>query len=123
MKTAYYANKVLDHLTKVATYTAPTTLYIALFTDEPGRIAPYLNELTGYTRQALSFGAASNGVAANSAGISFGTLPDATIRYWGIYDASTNGNLLEYFKMPSEWVVGSGLAADVNVGNLLLREA
>lgn len=122
MKTAYYANKLLDHVTKNATYTAPTGLYLALFTDEPGRISPYLNELTGYTRQAVTFGAASNGIAANTNAVSFGTLPSATIRYWGLFDAATNGNLLEYFKMPSEWVVGSGLGADVNVGNLLIRE-
>lgn len=88
----YLAAALHDHLTGVASFTAPTNLYVALF-DEDGV------EVTGgsYARQIVTFGAADvNGVITSTARITF---PAATA-LWGIitqarvYDALTGGNAI-----------------------------
>lgn len=119
--TSYLQKKLLDHLTGVASYTFPSTLYLSLHTDDPTESGSHSNEVstsgTGYARVSLAglIGAAdaSSGRAQNSASITFGS-PSAswgTITHLGIEDASSAGNMLF-------WVEGSA-ARNVGVGQLL----
>ena len=122
MKTIYYANKALNHFTKVEQYQQPEGLYLALFTEEPGRYAPYKGEVENYTRQKVSFAPSDNGISRSSEAIVFPKLPNVTIKYWGLYDALTGGNLLEYFKLQFDWVIAPGVEKEIGAGDLIIRE-
>jgi hypothetical protein len=93
----YLENKLLDHTLGGTAFTQPSGLYLALSTgsfadDNSGA------ELSGsnYSRKAMTFAAASSGSAATSAAVEFDAATGSwgTVSHWGIYDASTSGNLL-----------------------------
>ena len=104
----YLENALINVTLRATSYTAPTTVYVALYTSDPTD-ADTGTECSGtsYARQAVTFGAPSNGATTNSAAVEF---PQAggswgTITHIGIRDASTAGNLLyhtalEVFVMP-----------------------
>jgi hypothetical protein len=94
----YLQQKVLDHVNGKTSYTMPTT-YLALFTANPtdaggGTEAAY----TGYGRVATSglWNAASGTSVTNASAIPFGacTAGSSTVTGFGLYDASSAGNLL-----------------------------
>ena len=98
----YLENAVLDHTLGTTPYTQPTA-YIALYTVAPtdSTAGTEVSAGLGYTRQAVTFGAASGGTASNSAQITIG--PNTTTN-WGdivgvaLVDSSTigAGNILFY---------------------------
>jgi hypothetical protein len=101
----YLANKALDRLLSAAAYTPDATLYVALFTVLPTAAGTGGTEVTGgsyarvaVTNDATNFPAASGGAKSNGTVITFpaATADWGTIVGFGIYDASTVGNLL-YF--------------------------
>lgn len=122
MKTVYYANKVLDSFTKQVQCQPPDALYLALFTEEPGRFAPYKGEVKNYTRQKVSFLPSENGIAKSSNAITFPELPNVTVKYWGLYSAETGGELLEYFRLQFDWVIAPDVDKTIAAGNLMIRE-
>jgi len=93
----YLENKLLDHTLGGTAFTQPSGLYLALSTgsfadDNSG------TELSGsnYSRKAMTFAAASSGSATTNAAVEFDAATGSwgTVSHWGIYDASTSGNLL-----------------------------
>lgn len=95
----YLENALVNATLRATAYTAPATVYLALYTTDPTD-ADAGTEVTGgaYARQAITFGAPTDGVATNSANVSF---PAATanwgnVTHIGIRDAATAGNLLYY---------------------------
>lgn len=108
----YLEEAVLDFWLKAnsGTYTAPTTVYVALFTsdDSTGLTSENLeagtltNEIstagTGYVRKAVTFGTITDGVVSNSANVTFDTaLTDwGTVTHVAVMDASATGNVLFY---------------------------
>lgn len=91
----YAEDAVLDHILGTTAYTMPT-VYIALFLGDPGDDGSGTEVSgTGYAREAISFGAASGGSAANDAAVDFAALGDwGEVTHWGLFDASSGGNLL-----------------------------
>lgn len=108
----YLENKLIDHIFRAASFTKPTGLYVALFTSVPTDTGGVeVGAGLGYARvqvgpgdtswEATQGGTSGNssgtgGLTQNAADIVFGT-PTAnwgTILGFGIYDASTGGNLL-----------------------------
>lgn len=97
-KTTYLANKVLGHTLGIASYTMPTC-YLALFT-----VAPTISgggtedNYTGYARVALSglMGTPSSESVSNTSAVTFGADTSGTNTEvdFGVFDASTAGNLL-----------------------------
>lgn len=72
----YFANKLLDHGLGTASYTAPTTVYVALFTEDLVRqTQPPSGELSAgnYARVAVTFDAADDQKARNDAVVTFPT--------------------------------------------------
>lgn len=122
MKTTYLKNKLLEHLTGKTTYTKPTNTYVGLLSDDPTVAGNQVSELSGgsYARQAVTWGSAANGVIANSATINF-SVPSTKLRYWAIFDASSGGNMLEYFPLDVSMNVATSLS--IAAGNLKLSEA
>lgn len=93
----YLEQALINGTLRATTYTAPTTIYIALYTTDPTD-ADVGTEVTGgsYARQSVTFGAPSNGVSTNSATVDFpqATVAWGTVGWIGLRDASTVGNLL-----------------------------
>ena len=106
----YLETKVLDHVFGGTAYTAPSTLYVALFTtdntDSGGG-----TEVSGgaYARQTATFTVSGN-TATTSADIEF---PTATANYGtvvavAVMDASTGGNQLAYAGLSSDKTIETG---------------
>jgi hypothetical protein len=72
----YLENSLLDHVLRGTSYTSPTTVYVGLYTSDPGDDNSG-TECTGgaYARQILSVTTASGGIVTSSADVTF---PQAT---------------------------------------------
>lgn len=105
----YKEKKLLDHANNVASWTAPTTQYLALFKTDPGdtgsgtEVSAVVDD-TAYARQSITFAAATSGagtaITSNTQTFSAvvygsGAAP-YTVTHIGIFDALTAGNLLDY---------------------------
>lgn len=136
-KSDYMENKVLDILGGT-TFTAPATVYVALFTTMPtdastGTTPAPGAEVTGgsYARQAVTnnatnFPAASGGSKQNGTAITWSTPPSAdwgTIVGFAICDAATNGNILYWGAIsPSKTVNNGDPAPSFAIGALTITE-
>ena len=123
----FLENEVLDHVFGAAAYTAPATLYIALFTTAPGDDGTGGTEVSGnnYSRVAVTnnvtnFPSASAGAKANGTEIAFPTASGSwgTVVAAGIYDASTAGNLLGVGTLTASKAVGTNDTFKFAVGDL-----
>ena len=119
----YLEDKVLDHVFGGNAYTAPGTLYVALYTVAPTDTGGG-TEVTGgaYARQSGAFTVSGTNPtqASNSAAIEY---PTATANYGtvvavGIFDASSSGNLLAYANLTASKVVSTGDVFRFNSGDL-----
>ncbi len=122
----YLENEILDHILGTGAYTMPTNVYVGLSTgsfvdDNSG------TELSGsgYARKVASFGAASSGTASNDAAIEFPAATGSwgTVSHFGIFDASTSGNLLIHGALTSSKVIESGDILKVAVGDMDITAA
>src|SRR5919202_828465 len=83
----YLENKIIDHTLRNTTFTAPATVYIALFTSTASNAQleanTLTNEVTGgsYARQSAAFSAASGGSTSNTGTVTFSNLPAKTLGY------------------------------------------
>src|SRR4051812_23251845 len=102
----YSARKVLDHLVGKTSFTMPATVYLALFTVLPSDANAGATEVSGgsYARIQTNSPATNWNAAAGSAPASTSNNVDftfatasadwGTVIGWGLFDASTVGNLL-----------------------------
>lgn len=116
----YLETEILDHVFGGNAYTAPGTLYLALFTSNPAEDGSG-TEVSGgdYARQSVAFTVSGN-TASNTAAIEY---PTATASYGsvthvGIYDASTAGNLMAYAALTAAKTIASGDVFRVPAGDL-----
>ena len=119
--------EVLDHVFSAATYTAPATLYVALYTVTPSDTGGG-TEVTGgsyarvaVTNNATNFPAAAAGAKANGTAITF----PAPTANWGvvvafaILDNSAGGNFLCWGAItPNKTVNNGDPAPSFAVGDL-----
>jgi hypothetical protein len=117
----YLENALINVTLRATAYTAPTTVYLALYTTDPTD-ADTGTECTGtsYARQSVTFGAPSNGVSTNSAAIEFPQAGGAwgTITHIGIRDALTVGNLLYHTPLDASKTIATGDVFRVAVSSL-----
>jgi hypothetical protein len=126
----YLENKLVDHIFRGTSFTAPTTLYVALFTAAPSdsgggtevsggayaRVALTCNQ-TNWTQTQGGTGSASSGTSgltANAVDITFPAPSGAnwgTIVAFGIFDASTSGNLIVWGNLSASKTVNDSDAA------------
>ena len=116
----YLETKVLDHVFGGTAYTAPATLYVALFTAAPSDSGGG-TEVSGgaYARQTIAF-TTSGDTTSNTAAVEF---PTATANYGlvthvGIYDASTAGNLMAWAALTSSKTIETGDVFRIPAGDL-----
>ena len=117
----YLENALINVTLRATAYTAPTTVYVALFTTDPTD-AGTGTEVSGgaYARTAVTFAAPSNGVSLNSADVTFPTctLAWGTVTQIGIRDASTGGNLLYHTPLDASKTIDLGDIFKITTGNL-----
>ena len=130
----YLEDKVMKHVFGGTAYTAPSTIYVALFTAAPGETGGG-TEVSGgaYARQSCAFTVSGNNPteAANTAGVEFPTATAnwGTVSYIGVFDSSTGGNLMAYaqlsdpadFLTPLSKTINTGDVFRINAGNLKIR--
>jgi len=117
----YLENALINGTLRATSYTAPTTIYLALYTTDPTD-ADTGTEVSGtsYARQTITMGAPSNGVSTNSAAIEFPAAGGSwgTVTHIGIRDALTAGNLLYHTPLDASKAIATGDIFRVSVGNL-----
>ena len=117
----YLENALLNATLNATTYTAPATVYVSLWTSNPGDDGSG-TEVSGgsYARTAVTFGAPSNGVTTNSADVTFPTATASwgTVGWIGINDDSTGGNLLYHTALDTAKAIDSGDIFKIASGNL-----
>lgn len=117
----YLENALINGTLRATSYTAPTTVYVGLYTTDPTD-ANTGTEVSGgsYARTSATFGAPSNGVTTNSAAVTFPTATGTwgTVGWIGILDASTSGNLLYHTPLTSSKSITSGDIFTIAIGNL-----
>ena len=118
----YLENKILDHILGSSAYTQPSR-FLALSTatlqdDNSG------TELSGngYARKPITFGTASSGSITNSGAVEFDTATgdQGTISHFGIYDASSGGNLLFHGAFSASKVISTGDVLKVSASALTI---
>lgn len=114
----FLENELLDHVFNAA-YTPPATVYLALHTADPtddgsGAEANY----TSYARTAITFGAASSRRVTQSGAVTFpaSTGGSNTVTHWGVWDASSGGNLLAHGAFATSKSIVSGNTPSVATG-------
>lgn len=128
--------EVLDHVFGAATYTAPATIYVALYTAAPSdtgggtevstgvwtnyQRAPVTNNATNFP--AAAAGAKSNGTAI-SAFYSSGTTAAITgtapvVTHLALMDASTAGNQLAWADLTASKTIANGDTFSIPIGDL-----
>jgi hypothetical protein len=107
----YLENALINVTLRATSYTAPTTVYVGLYTSDPTD-ANTGTEVSGgsYARKSATFGAPSNGASTTSADITFdqATASWGTIAYIGILDALTSGNLLYHTALDTSKAIDTG---------------
>ncbi len=96
--TNFLESALVDHMIGNA-YTAPATIYAALFTANPGEAGGGTEVIgNGYSRQAITWSAESGGVSSNSAVVAFTASGGSwgTVTAMALMDASVGGNMLAY---------------------------
>lgn len=128
--TRYWAKKLVDHSLGKASATMPTTVYLAMFANNPGPDGALTGEPSGnnYARVAITSAMQATdlatGVSTNTTVVQFptasGSWGTSALAYWGILDASTAGNMLFYGALTPAITVGAGDAPPFPEGSLTL---
>lgn len=117
----YAEGKLVEHLLGVASFTMPSTIYLALYTSDPTD-ANSGTELSGsgYARQTITFGTHSNGTSLNTSAETFTASGGnfGTITHIGLLDASTSGNLLCFGALAVSKTVNDGESISFAVGSI-----
>ena len=117
----YLENALINVTLRATSYTAPTTVYVSLWTSDPTD-AGSGTEVSGgsYARTAVTFAAPSNGVTTNNADVTFPTATASwgTVGWIGINDALTTGNLLYHTPLDTAKTLDSGDIFKITTGNL-----
>ena len=117
----YLENGLLNAVLRATSYTSPTTVYVGLYTSDPGE-ANTGTEVSGgsYARKSATFNAPYNGVCTNSASVEFdqATASWGTVGYVGLLDAITSGNLLFYTDLTTSKTIENGDIFKIAAGSL-----
>lgn len=135
----YLENKLIDHVFRGTAYTAPATLYIALYTSScndagGGTEAAW----TSYARPSITsngtnwantqssgtgVSTGTSGTTSNSSAINWATPGSGptTVTHWGVVDASSGGNLLVCAALTASKTINSGDAVSFAAGALTVQ--
>lgn len=107
----YLETALVNAVLRNTSYTSPTTVYVGLFTSDPTD-AGSGTEVSGgsYTRKAMAFVSPTNGATSNSSAVEFdqATASWGTVTHFGLFDASSSGNLLLHGALTTSKTIDSG---------------
>jgi predicted RNA-binding protein with TRAM domain len=118
---------LLDHTYNNTAYTPAANLFLALATANPGEGATgaamsEVADANGYSRKAITFGAAASRAIANSAAVEFDPASGAwgTVTHWAVVDSGTHGagNVLAYGSVVPSKEIASGNEPSVAIGEV-----
>jgi hypothetical protein len=121
----FLETSLFNHTLRNTAYTSPATIRCCLATSvgttaelEAGTLT---NEVSGnaYARQAITFGAPTDGAGSNSGAVTFPTATPSgwgTIRFSFIADAAAAGNVLIYTQLDADVTINAGNTFQFNVG-------
>jgi hypothetical protein len=122
----YLENALINGTLRATNYTAPATVYVGLFTSDPTD-AGSGTEVSGnaYARKSATFDAPSNGASVTSADIQFDQATGSwgTIGWFGIFDASTSGNLMYHGALTTSKTIDTGDVFKIAAGSLTVTLA
>jgi len=117
----YLEDALLDHCLGTTVYTMPTTVYVGLYTANPGD-ADGGTECSGtdYARKVATFTAASGGSCSNTTNVTFTEAGGAwgTITHIGLHDHLSTGNLLWWGTLAASKTVAKGDTFKINKNDL-----
>ena len=119
----YLENALLNGTLNATTYTAPTTVYVSLWTSNPNDDGSG-TEVSGgsYARAAVSFATASgtSGEVLNDAAVEFAaaTASWGVVGWIGINDALSGGNLMYHTALDTSKTIDTGDIFKIAIGNL-----
>lgn len=117
----YLENALINGTIRGTTYTAPSTIYVGLYTSDPTD-ANTGTEVSGgsYARTSVTFGAPSGGASLNSSAVEFpqATADWGTVGWIGLLDASTSGNLLYHTPLDVSKTISNGDIFKIAIGSL-----
>lgn len=120
------AGNTVNHFLRNTAQVPAATVYAGLFTTAPTNPGNAGVEVAGgsYVRQAITFGAPTNGASSNTLAINFplATAPWGTIAAVGIFDADTAGNLLYYGNLTTPKLVDTNDTASFASSALQITE-
>jgi len=122
----YLENALINASLRATTFTAPSVVYVGLYTTDPTD-AGTGTEVSGgsYARQSATFGAPSNGVSTTTADITFPKCTSSwgTVSHIGILDALTTGNLLYHTPLTTSKAIDTGDLFKIASGSLTVTLA
>jgi hypothetical protein len=127
----YLEAAVLDHVFKLATYTAPASLYVALFTAAPSdsgggtEVSGNAYARVQVTNDSTTWSRATSTVS-NIIAITFAApSPSAwgTVTHYGVFDASSAGNLIDWGALTNARSTAVGVALSFAIGALTFTMA
>ena len=120
----YLENALLNEVFRNVGYAPVATVYVELYTATPND-AGGGTAVTGgsYARTAVTFGAASAGSINNSVDVTFPTASAdwGTVTSFGVFDASSAGNLLVWGPLVSNKTVFNGDIFKFLAGQLVIN--
>jgi hypothetical protein len=122
----YLENALINASLRATTFTAPSVVYVGLYTADPTD-AGTGTEVSGgsYARQSATFGAPSNGVSTTTADITFPQCTSSwgTVSHIGILDSLTTGNLLYHTPLTTSKAIDTGDLFKIASGSLTVTLA
>lgn len=119
----FLENALINATLRNTAYTSPTTVFVGLFLTDPTD-AGSGTEVSGgsYARVAATFTAPTNGVSPTNADVQFAqcTATWGTVTHFGIFDASTVGNLLYHGALTAAKTIETGDVFKISTGNLIV---
>jgi hypothetical protein len=122
----YLENALINGTLRASSYTAPSTVYVALFTSDPTDAGSGTEcSGTSYARQSATFASPSNGASSTNADVQFAQAGGSwgTITHFGIFDALTAGNLMYHGALTTSKVIETGDVFKIASGSLTVTLA
>jgi len=124
----YAEDKILEHMLNGVVWAAPATVYVSLYTSEPGDDDSG-SEVSGfgYARVAMTGGWTNvSGTSTNTALVTFPTASGGSwgiLTHFGVHDASSGGNLLVYGALDTPTNIADTNIAEFAAGALSVSMA
>lgn len=108
----YLESMILNWLKGTAFGTAPSAVYVGLFSNDPtdaGSGTEVTTTIRAAGRVAVTFGTVGDGTMSNSAAVDFGAAAGAaTVSHFAIFDAVSAGNILASGSLAASQTVSAG---------------